>query len=518
MAESLVHFLADSAQRAPHAVALTQDERRTTYADLWRGVTALAQFFKDRGLAPGARVALLLENSPEYVVSYYGILAAGGIAVALNTAAKARDLGNWLRHSGAAWLIADAAHPELSAALAQAQPALQVLSVRGTVTQVPATPWLEAIATDASAFKWAAPPAMQAAAIVYTSGTTGQPKGVTLSHANLASNTRAIVSYLKLTQNDLGMNVLPFFYSYGSSVLHTHLAVGAGLILENSLMYPHALLERMAAAKVTGFAGVAATFSLLLSRTRLQDYDLRALRYLTQAGGAMAPAQIARLRQIIPHAAFFVMYGQTEATARLSYLPPEKLSEKLGSCGIAIPGVELEVRDAQAQKLPPGAVGEIWARGPNIMLGYWNDPQMTQQVLQQGWLKTGDLAHLDADGYLFIRGRASDMIKSGAHRINPREIEEVIAELAEVAEVAVVGVADDILGETIRAVVVARPAATGGTRAVLAHCKKNLAAYKVPKFVDFVEALPKTASGKVKRFMLSERPTMESVWKSTDER
>jgi len=330
----------------------------------------------------------------------------------------------------------------------------------------------------------------QTATIIYTSGTTGQPKGVTLSHGNLSSNVCSIQQYLQLTTRDRIVNVLPFYYSYGNSVLHTHLAVGASLVLENNLLYPHNVLTTMASERATGFSGVPSTFAILLSRARIENYDLSSLRYLTQAGGAMAPAMIERLRKAVPHAKLFVMYGQTEATARLAWLPPEMLDAKPGSIGIAIPGVKLELRDKQGQPVATGETGEIWASGENIMQGYWQDPELTRKVLVDGWLKTGDLAHCDEDGYFYIDGRSADMIKTGANRISPKEIEEVILELDGVEEAVVVGVPDELLGQVIKAVVVPKPGAQIEIKQIRAHCWKHLAMYKVPKFIDFVAELP----------------------------
>jgi acyl-CoA synthetase (AMP-forming)/AMP-acid ligase II len=344
----------------------------------------------------------------------------------------------------------------------------------------------------------------QAAAIIYTSGTTGAPKGVTLSHRNFGANVVSILDYLQLSDADRIVNVLPFYYSYGNSVLHTHLAAGGCVILENSLAYPHAVLQRMVDERATGFSGVPSTFALLLNRVKLEHYDLSALRYLTQAGGPMSPAHIRRLRQVLPHAKLFVMYGQTEATARITYLPPEKLDAKLGSVGIAIPGVEVQIRDECDREVAPDEAGEICVRGANVMQGYWNDPRESARVLIDGWLHTGDIARRDKDGYIFIVGRRSDMIKTGAHRVSPQEIEEVIAELDGVAEVAAVGVADEILGEVIKAVIVPRAGCALDKRGVQAHCHARLALYKVPKHVEFVAELPKTASGKLKRFSLRE--------------
>jgi acyl-CoA synthetase (AMP-forming)/AMP-acid ligase II len=261
-------------------------------------------------------------------------------------------------------------------------------------------------------------------------------------------------------------------------------------------------MQKMAQEGITGFSGVPSTFALLLNRVKLSDYDLSRVCYMTQAGGAMSPAHIKRLTEELPHVNLFVMYGQTEATARIAYLPPEQLKAKVGAVGIAIPGVTMELRDEHGMPVAPGKTGEIWVRGENIMLGYWNSPEATASALHDGWLKTGDLAQQDSDGYFFIQGRRSDMIKAGAHRISPQEIEEAILELDGVAEVAVVGVPDEIMGETIKAVVVPRAGYELEPRAVQAHCHGRLASYKVPKRVEFVAELPKTSSGKIKRFQL----------------
>lgn len=215
----------------------------------------------------------------------------------------------------------------------------------------------------------------------------------------------------------------------------------------------------------------------------------------------MPPALIERLHAQAPHVRIFIMYGQTEATARLTYLPPDKLHEKLGSVGIPIPGVEIDVRD-ESGSVAVGNVGEICARGPNVMLGYWNDPEATAAVIKDGWLHTGDLGYRDEDGYLYIKGRKVEMIKVGAFRISPQEVEEVLASLDGVEEVAVTGIPDEVLGQAVKAVIVPKPGVKLEMMAVKAHCRQNLAAYKVPKVVEFAKELPKTSSGKVQRLKL----------------
>lgn len=493
---SIVWNLQRSAQRWPGRVAITAGANSVSYADLWNRVGSAARFLSRNGLTRGERVALVFENSIDYVVLYYGVLAAGGVAVALNAAAKARDHVSWLRHSGATWLFSRAGNPEARAAITSLAGGIR----HEELDAADGTSW---VAPDAGPFPQATGEATPAA-IMYTSGTTGSPKGVLLSHGNLAANAAAIATYLQLTEQDRTVNVLPFYYSYGSSVLHSYLAAGGELVLVENLVYPHLVVEALARHRATGFAGVPSTFLLLLSRGRLAEHDLSSLRYLTQAGGPMAPAVMERVREALPHASLVIMYGQTEATARISWLPPERLRDKLGSVGVAIPGVSLQVVREDGSPAAPRETGEVRVRGANVMLGYWNDPQATSGVLKDGWLHTGDMGHLDEDGFLFLSGRRSDMIKTGAHRVYPQDIESVIMELPGVAEVAVVGVEDEVLGEAVKAIVVPAQGAAPDVQQIKAHCRANLAMYKIPKVVEFRASLPRTGSGKVIRQALTQ--------------
>ena len=497
---SLPEKLLDSATLRPEACAIKSGATETSYRDLWLRVGAVARWLSGAGVARGDRVALLCDANADYVAGYYGALAIGATAVALNTAARAAEIAGWIAHSGAAALVLDGRHPEAAKLGPVLDSELRVLARDGAALARQHDDLAAVLAAAEEPVRLASVTADTLAALIYTSGTTGNPKAVMLSHGNLAANTESIVEYLELSASDSIVCVLPFYYSYGNSVLHTHLAAGAKLIVEPNLVYPHTVVETLARERGTGFAGGPSTFALLASRVQFDKYDLSALRYVTQAGGPMSAALTERVRALLPRARLFVMYGQTEAAARLTYVPPERLSAKLGSVGIAIPGVEIEVRSEQGA--PASAPGEVWARGANVMQGYWKDPQATERVLVDGWLNTGDMGRLDADGFLFLEGRRSDFIKVGAHRVYPRDIESVIEELPGVAEVAVVGTSDDLLGEVIKACIV-RDAHTSLTdTAVKAHCRARLANYKIPKVVEFVPALPKTASGKVRRHLL----------------
>ena len=496
----LVARLADSARQYPHATAVVHGIRRVSYEQLWSKVLAVAGFLQSRGLRPGDRVAVVLENSTQYIAAYYGTLAAGGVAVALNPSARARELNCWIEHCGATWLFADGQNPDLDELVT---PDLEERTVAVGARSGRVMSWSNC-ETCAPGTVYAAD-AGQPAAILYTSGTTGQPKGVTLSHGNLSANAASIIEYLGLTPDDRVLNVLPFFYSYGSSVLHTHLAVGGTLVLENSFAFPRRVIERMTAERVTGFPGVPSTFALLVQALAHGGADLRTLRYMTQAGGAMSPATTLRVRTLVPHVRLFVMYGLTEATARVTYLPPDRIDEKLGSVGIPVPGVAVEVRDEAGRTVEAGRSGDVWVRGPNVMLGYYADATATAAVKRSdGWLNTGDQGRLDQDGYLFLEGRRSDFIKSGAHRISPLDIEDVIATLPDVAQVAVIGTPDELLGEVVKAIIALRPGARLDAMSVRHHCSQHLPRYKVPRTVEFAAALPTTASGKIMRHRLRE--------------
>jgi len=495
---ALPGLLEETSRRFPERLALVDAEIRLTYSDLQQRVERMAGWLVRNGLMPGERVCIVLESSWQYVVALYGALRAGAIGVPLNSAARAGELAGWVSHSEAGWVIGDPGARE-SAALRRELPG----SVRWAEVS-------EAISGGSSGQSNEARTVGSgtAACIHYTSGTTGAPKGVLLSHGNLASNAEAIAGYLDLDQYSSIVSVLPFYYAYGSSVLHSHILRGGKLVIERGFTFPHVTMQKIASEKATGFAGVPSTFALLLARVNLAEHDIGSLRYLTQAGGAMSPALTLRVRAAFPSQRLFVMYGQTEATSRVSFLPPQMLEQKLGSVGTPIEGVEWQIRSEEGEVLPAGRSGALWIRGPNVMMGYWQNPQASAAVLRDSWLCTGDVGRLDDDGFLYLEGRRNDIIKVGAHRIHPQDIEHVVGELDGVEEAAAVGMDDELLGEVVKVCVVLRPGAALTEQQIRRHCLERLPGYKVPKLVEFVTALPRTASGKLRRIALSNR--MES--------
>jgi acyl-CoA synthetase (AMP-forming)/AMP-acid ligase II len=482
--------------RDPKATAVVDAAGALSYEDLAERVARLHGHLRATGLQRGDRVALWLENSSDYVVALYGCWCAGVVAVPVNAAASMREVTRVLEHSGAALLMADGANRFLSSLRDRG---IAVMAAGGK-REAAESSWSDGLAGAPARDVSCRPEDL--ALILYTSGTTGNPKGVMLTHENLAANTAAIVEYLEMTQADRVLAILPFHYSYGNSVLHSHLSAGATLVIGPSMMYPQRVVDALRTEAISGFSGVPATFRILLDKTDLAA-NPPPLRYVTQAGGAMGPALTQKLVEgLRPATRLFVMYGQTEASARLTYLPPDRLRDKLGSVGIPLRGVEIAVVDEQRRQVQRGEAGEVIARGANVMAGYWHNPESTAAVLVGGWLRTGDFGRLDGDGFLYLEGRRSDMIKTGAHRVNPEEIEEVVAEIAGVNEVAACGLPDPVLGQVVGVFVVGA-AGPDAERLILRHCREHLAPHKIPKKVYWRTSLPRTASGKIKRHELN---------------
>ena len=503
----LTDYLKTGAEQHPDKLLLIHGARSFTYGEVHKAAMGVAAGLLDFGMEPGFRGALLNDDPFDYIVAYFGILLAGGIVVGLNTQTSDSSLAYVLNDCQASVLFTARKFARYAEAVLPQVASLQMLVITGDAKNVQqggrqCTPYnfsdlceRQPLAESGLPFR----SSCDFAQIIYTSGTTGKPKGVVLRHANLIANTHSIVSYLNLQPTDRVMVVLPFFYSYGNSIMLTHVAVGGSLVVNQSFLYPNVILQQMLDHEVTGFSGVPSTYALLLNRSSVASSSFPRLRYLTQAGAAMSPEMARRLKVVFPGTRIFIMYGQTEAGARLSYLDPHEIERKPGSIGKAIPGVELTLRDKTGQPVPSGEVGEIVARGENIMAGYWNRPEETKEVLRPEGLWTGDLARSDDEGFLSIVSRKSDLIKSGSHRIGPKEIEDVLSEHVAVHEVAVIGIPDEILDERICACIVLRPGCECSEKELKVHCKKLLPQYKIPHNIIFVGDLPKTTSGKIQK-------------------
>ncbi|MCD4683589.1 MAG: AMP-binding protein [Bacteroidales bacterium] len=341
------------------------------------------------------------------------------------------------------------------------------------------------------------------AEIIFTSGSMGEQKGVMLSHRNIVANTDSIIEYLKLTQDDTIEVVMPFYYCYGLSLLHTHLRAGGSVVLNNSFIFIGSVLNDLNKYKCTGFAGVPSHFQILLRKTKdFKTTEFPSLKYVTQAGGKLHNAFIEEFITAFPKIDFYVMYGQTEATARLSFLPPNELKKKLGSIGKGIPDVELRVVDEKGNSVKPGEDGEIIAKGGNIMPGYYKDEETTKKTIRDGWLHTGDIATVDKDGYIYIQSRKKEIIKVRGIRISPKEIEEVIVTYPGVIDCSIIAESDDITGESLKAVVFINDSEKDkfSEEVIKQHCAEKLASHKVPQQVVFETKLTFNAAGKKSKF------------------
>ena len=505
------HFLEDSARNFPQKPALFSKGAWHTFLELDQQADAIAAFLREIGVNRGDRVGILIENSMEYVATYYAILKIGAITVAINTEVTAHDVQYLIRDCGIDVIVTNLVLLNRNKELLKKGAAAKLLvwSPKGKIN-IPKDDEVDIFFLPHE-LKGAdtKPPRVRMidldiASIVYTSGSTGKPRGVVLSHLNIVTNTRSIVDYLHLTENDRIMVVLPFYYIYGKSLLNTHFFVGGSVVIDNRFMYPNVVLNTMQEQEVTGFSGVPSTFSILLNRSNVRALSFPTLRYVTQAGGAMAPALQKEVAEVFAPARLYIMYGATEASARLSYLEPDDLPRKWGSIGKAIPNVELFVADSHGRPLPVGEQGEIVARGANIMQGYWNHPEETAKVLKKGLYFTGDLGVMDEEGFIFVVGRKKDMIKIGGNRVSAKEIEEAIFEHPDVAETAVIAAPDDVLGEVPKAFIVLKnnkdPEAV--KESLQDFLKDKIAVYKIPKYFEIRESLPKSKSGKIQKLKL----------------
>jgi long-chain acyl-CoA synthetase len=510
-------WLAAHARDRPRAPALDTPAVRLDYGTLHERVLALALALARQGVTDGDRVLIALSGSPAAVVASLAAQRLGACAVELNRELGESALAGVAEQTGARHALIQGRDARLWGKLATAfrhlwvvhpvsPPPAMLAALRGTPVShlaedatpagaIPAEGELPSPNRDPS----------RPALLVYTSGSTGAPRAVIQTHDNVDANTRSIVEYLGLSPSDRAMAILPLYYCYGKSVLQTHLFVGGSVFLDDRFLYPLLVMESMAAERCTGFAGVPLTFELIRKRVDPGSLRFPDLRYVTQAGGPMHPGTIAWARRAFAPARLFVMYGQTEATARLSFLPPERAEDKKGSIGIAIPGVELGLVDDAAMPAASGVVGHLVARGRNVTPGYFRAEEETRAILKDGWLWTGDLAYRDADGFLFLTGRSKEILKIGGHRVSPLEIEQVLETHPAVDGAAVVGVPDAVLEQAAAAFVVFKPGASSSEAELRRYCRERLPAFKVPRSIQQLEALPRSATGKLLKTELQGR-------------
>ncbi len=504
-------FLETSARQFPEKEALICDNRRWSYQEIDEKSSRLAHALLSHGLNQGDRIAVCLENSAETVISVFAILKMGGVFVILNPTIKSDKLTVILNNSGSRSLITNASK------ISSIKPGISGAShlVNLVVVGDMAAEWdepskacfcfgqlLEQFA-DYGQIPFSEKSANGLAALIYTSGSTGVPKGVTMTHFNMVSAASSIISYLKMSHDDIVFNVLPLSFDYGLYQILMSFKIGATVVLERSFAYPHPMIEKMVKEKVTGFPVVPTILAILL-QVDLSKYNLSSLRYMTNTGAFLPTPYIARVRELFPQIEIFSMYGLTECK-RVAYLPPDQIDHRPESVGKAMPNVEVFIVDDAGIPLPPGSVGELVVRGPNVMQGYWQMPEETEKVLRPGWqageklLYSGDLFRTDEEGYLYFVGRKDDIIKTRGEKVSPREIENILYGMEDVAEAVVISVPDEILGEAIKAIIVPRSDSKLTEKGVQYYCRQKLEDFMVPKYVEMRESLPKTDTGKIRR-------------------
>lgn len=474
---------------APEDIAIIDRDGAHTYATLRDATAALTRQIGAWQLEPGARIGLLSRNSLFWVAAYLAILSTGRVAVPFAVTSTPPDVLRKARLVDADAFFVDSAlaRPQAAVVDTLAQVADQSAMSAGHVATVGALDISDVVPVDPD----------DDAALMFTSGTTSAPRAVRVSHRNILANTDSITDYLNLSATDRMLVVLPFSYCYGASLLHTHLGAGASLSICDTFAFPETAVEAIRRDRCTGIAGVPSSYQLLLRASSFAHEPLPSLRMMQQAGGRLPPPQVAAVAAAQPQAQLFVMYGATEATSRMSYLPPELLAERQGSIGRGIPGVRLSVVDERGDEVPPGTVGELFARGENITKGYWKDPEGTVGKFVDGGLRTGDLAHADEDGFIYVVDRLADFIKSWGVRVSSREVEDAVVGVPGVSAAAVVGRPDEQAGEAIVAFYATAEGVDVSAEEVLAHCRAVLARPLVPHEVRHLPQLPLNTHGKI---------------------
>lgn len=501
---NVAHHVARAARIHPRHPAIVFEGASIDYATLDAHAGRLACSLIEAGVRPGDRVALYLPNVPAFPLAYLAIQRAGGIAVSLNPTLTADEVQYIVDDSGARVVFTVG---DLVANVPQdrCRSVAHVVVCEGEAEG--ALPLAEWIAGTSTAGPLASRKANDPAALLYTSGTTGRPKGATLTVGNIVSNVRVTVQVMGFRRDDKVATFLPLFHVFAQNVMmNAAFEAGATLLLFRRFD-PRTTLRTIEEERATLMFGVAPHYVALLAM-RLEDYDLSSLRYEV-AGAAPLPDELVHRWQARTGRPIYQGYGLTETSPLTNVNLPHQ--HRLGSVGRCVPGVQVRIVDTNDREVPAGEWGEICFRGPGVMQGYWNRPDASREALRGGWLHTGDIGRLDADGYLFIVDRVKDMINVAGLKVWPAEVEQVLYRHPGVHEAAVYGAAHRVRGEQVFADVVPRADARVAPDDIVAFCREHLAPYKVPHRVNIVDALPKSATGKVLKRVLRERAAKGAI-------
>ena len=498
-------FLQDSARRTPEKTALICEDIHLTYGEIDRDANRLANALLDNGFRRGDRGVVFLPNSAEAVISIFAVLKAAGSFVVLNPTTKKDKLGYILNNCRASALITTDSNRVMASELASSTPSLKTTILTAKTAGPTQDEFLD-FRKLLETFPAGQPPCptidQDLACLIYTSGSTGEPKGVVSGHNNVVFASGSIITYLENTPEDIVINALPLSFDYGLYQLLMVFRFGGTLVLEKTFSFPAQILKRIETERITGFPVVPTMVSMLLQMD-LKKFDLSSLRYMTNTAAALPLMHIEALRNKFPYITIYSMYGLTECKRTL-YLPPDQLETRPGSVGIAIPGTEVWLEDEEGNRPGPGQQGELVIRGSHVMRGYWEDPETTSRVYREGptpgerILYSGDLFRMDDEGYLYFLSRKDDMIKSRGEKVAPKEVENTLYGIEGVMEAAVVGVEDPILGQAIKAYIVAKSKSLT-EKEIKSHCSQKLENFMVPQIVEFRDSLPKTSSGKISK-------------------
>jgi long-chain acyl-CoA synthetase len=490
MIMNLGSILQASCESRPDHVAVRLQERTLRYRDLHRAARGVATSLRERGLAPGDRVALMLPNVPEFPIAYFGTLYAGCTVVPLNVLLSAPEVRYHLEDSGAKILVA---HPLFET---PAREGARPLGVPVVTSEGDGPEALGGLAAAEPCARLHATRATDTAVILYTSGTTGKPKGAELTHANLLLNCAVVVPKLiPVAADDVALGALPLFHSFGQTCVQNAMLAAGGTVTLLPRFGPGEAFEVMERDRVTLFAGVPTMYFALLHHPAQRDHDLSSLRWC-MAGGSAMPVEVMRAFEEKYRVEILEGYGLSETSPVASFNVLGR-PRKPGSIGYPVWGVEMCVLDDEDRPVPDGERGEICIRGHNVMKGYLGRPDATKEALRGGWFHSGDIGIRDADGSYRIVDRKKDMVIRGGFNVYPREVEEVLYGHPEILEAAVLGVPHESHGEEVKAVVVRRPGSALTAAEVSAYCRERLAAYKYPRIVEFRDTLPKGPTGKI---------------------
>ncbi|HET8815246.1 MAG TPA: long-chain fatty acid--CoA ligase [Solirubrobacterales bacterium] len=485
---NLASIVTDSAGRVPGAVAVRLGPLELSYADLDDRSARLATLLREKGMQQGDRVGVMLPNVLEFPIAYYGVLRAGGVVVPMNVLLKRREIAFYLEDSGAKLLLAWHGFGEEAREGA--------LDAGTELIEIEPESLAELLGDREPASELAGTDEQDTAVILYTSGTTGKPKGAELTHFNLHRNAEiASQTTCEIEEGDIVLGSLPLFHSFGQTVsMNASLRVGATLTLLPKFD-PGAALEIMQRDSVTHFYGVPTMYGALLHHPERESYDTSSLRTCI-TGGASMPVEVLRGFEQAFDCEVLEGYGLSETSPVACSNHPGR-PRKPGSIGTPLKEVEMKVVDEDDNEVPQGEVGEIVIRGHNVMKGYWQRPDATEETMRGGWFHSGDMARVDEDGYFFIVDRKKDLIIRGGYNVYPREVEEVLYEHPKIREAAVLGVPHDEWGEEIGAAVVLHEGEELAPEEVSAYVKERIAAYKYPRIVWFMDDLPKGPTGKI---------------------